>query len=290
MNEKYKGIIFSQEEVKSARHADLYEYLIESHAFLFKKEGNSLRFLSDPSISIKKGFCGYNDFATGEHGNSVTFLMDKLKYTFPEAVAALLGKTHAIRKDTKEPGTLQTGMKAHSFCIPERSAGVPVKIQQYLSARGLPMTLINELLLRGLLYESSDHHNAVFLSRRKDYAEIRGTCPEIKFHGCRKLKKNCFWAYRENDALPEKAYVCESAIDALSLSVLLPQERVSSVFCSIGGVANQATIDRIKGFMPVVIAVDNDEAGERCRRNNPESPTIIPLEKDWNEDLLNLYV
>lgn len=282
---QYKGVVFSQEDIHNARQTDLYDFLLSSHAFLFKREGNSLRFLSNPSISIKKGFCGYTDFATGEHGNSVTFLVEKLKYTFPEAVGALLGIASAIHQ---EHHTSQTVAKEPSFCIPERNTGAPTRTRCYLVSRGLPDSMVSELLRRNLLYESADHYNAVFLSKNKDYAEIRGTCSDIKFHGCRKQKKDCFWAYREVDASPKKAYICESAIDALSLSILFPHERAESVFCSIGGVANQATIDRIRTILPVVIAVDNDEAGERCRRCNTGVPSIIPVAKDWNEDLLNL--
>lgn len=35
-----------------------------------------------------------------------------------------------------------------------------------------------------------------------------------------------------------------------------------------------------------VIAVDNDDAGERRRKENPDLPFIIPVYKDWNEDLM----
>ena len=124
-----------------------------------------------------------------------------------------------------------------------------------------------------------------FLSKNRDYAEIRGTFPGRKFHDCWKISKDRFWAYREIGFTPQKAYVCESAIDALSLCLLRQYECHKFLFCSIGGVANQSAIDRIKRFLPVIIAVDNDDAGERCRKNNPDVPFIIPTAKDWNDDL-----
>ena len=61
-----------------------------------------------------------------------------------------------------------------------------------------------------------------------------------------------------------------------------------SVYISIGGAGNHRTINRIKKRIRTVLAVDNDEAGESCRRRHPELEHIIPSLKDWNEDLMNL--
>ena len=35
----------------------------------------------------------------------------------------------------------------------------------------------------------------------------------------------------------------------------------------------------------VVLAVDNDAAGQGCRDRNPMLESIIPKNKDWNDDL-----
>ena len=63
---------------------------------------------------------------------------------------------------------------------------------------------------------------------------------------------------------------------------------IQSVYVSIGGVANQQTINRlIKGskHSNVVLAVDNDQAGQDCRDRNPDLTYILPKNKDWNDDL-----
>lgn len=106
-----------------------------------------------------------------------------------------------------------------------------------------------------------------------------------------------FWWYKANGlySYPDIAFVCEGAIDALSLYYLhkrgvLPAP-TNGLYCSIGGVANQQRIDAIKAGMaaahcPTVIAVDNDAAGELCRQRNPDCAAIIPKCKDWNDDLI----
>ena len=90
----------------------------------------------------------------------------------------------------------------------------------------------------------------------------------------------------------ETVYVCESGIDAISLYELhrMDGHDTNAWYASIGGVAKQKAIDRIKNKYffneNVIIAVDNDEAGEKCRTRNPDLKSIIPIHKDWNEDLM----
>ena len=75
-------------------------------------------------------------------------------------------------------------------------------------------------------------------------------------------------------------------------SFMVPGTKVrmaeTSLYISIGGVANQKAILRVKGLLPVVLAVDNDCAGDECRKRNPDIPSIMPVCKDWNEDLQKL--
>lgn len=58
------------------------------------------------------------------------------------------------------------------------------------------------------------------------------------------------------------------------------------LYCSIAGANNQQKIDLLKSCedVEVVIAVDNDSVGERCRQRNWDCESIVPKLKDWNED------
>ena len=57
-------------------------------------------------------------------------------------------------------------------------------------------------------------------------------------------------------------------------------------YISIAGVAKQPAIDRLKNSkLDIVLAVDNDAAGQKCRDRNSELEYILPINKDWNEDL-----
>ena len=162
----------------------------------------------------------------------------------------------------------------------------------YLIKRGIPVQLIRQLEEQNLIYQEHLTNNIVFLNKEKDYCELRGTFTyaEVPFHGCRKTGPDRFWYMSGSGSKPQTAYVCEAAIDAISLYIIHKKAGMAetSLYVSIGGVANQKAILRVKGLLPVVLAVDNDCAGDECRKRNPDIPSIMPVCKDWNEDLQKL--
>lgn len=145
------------------------------------------------------------------------------------------------------------------------------------------------LLEKRLIYQDL-RNNVVFVNEDRDFCEIRGTYLSKSFHQCRKVSKDSYWAFSLVDE-PQSAFICEAAIDALSLLQLhlyhssIP---MTAAYCSIAGVMNQAAILHIaeKYYSPV-LAVDNDRAGNACRERNPSFKSICPVLKDWNEDLIN---
>ena len=280
-----KVFFASREEIREARIKDLFSYLLDNHRDLFIREGRYLRMTYRKRLCIKRGIPGFNDFASGEHGNSIDFLVKYLHYTFTDAVAALNGakgstaavpSSHALQQE--EPLTLP---------VPANSPYS--RVHAYLRQRGLSASLINSMITRRLLYQDVPFGNAVFVTPEQDYCEIRGTLTytDKPFHGCRKLKTDRFWYYTDS-ANPQIAYICEAAIDAVSLYCLYSGSgcEVPAVFVSIGGVSNQQSINRIKKRFPAVLAVDNDEAGHACRNRNLDIPAVFPAFKDWNEDLI----
>ena len=184
----------------------------------------------------------------------------------------------------------QVAQASNTFVIPDAAAKPYTRVFRYLSSRGIPDTIIQRLVNDGLLFQDADHGNAVFLSRAKDFCELRGTMPTKgkPFHGIRRLYPYCFWSCRNSTKPVEVAYLCEASIDAISLAILRSQADadLSAAYVSIGGVANQQTIDRIHRSIRTVLAVDHDEAGQWCRERNPALEVLLPVHKDWNEDLM----
>lgn len=269
----------TREEIQSARKADLYDFLLRRHPDEFKQEGCWLRMKSNPGLCTRRDYGGYKDYKTGEAGNSIDFLVKYMNYDFVTAVAGL--NTGCMPAHYHDP-------PAREFAFPPRAPDDNA-ILSYLSGRGFSAGVLDMLLANGLLYQDT-RNNAVFCDPMGSFYELRGTWAGKPFHQCRKKSPDCFWCFIP-EGEPERAYICEGAIDAVSLYLLqLSDGRpINNAYCGIAGVANQQTIEKIKRWRPAVIAVDNDAAGKQCRTRNADLPAVIPKNKDWNEDLIHTH-
>ena len=314
----------SKEAIRAARRVNLYDFLLSRHRDGVALEGDSLRLREDHSVSIKQGYTGYTDFADDSTGNSIDCLVRYFGYTLQEAVEALC-RSAGIPIDIPDPGPDMIDLDdldapaparppapipspgpgppkpeppPHVFEPPDPVQGPYARLFAYLGQRrGIPAWLIQALIDQGLLYQDRDHGNAVFINRELQMAEVHGTT-DRPFHGTAKgSSPSGFWAYRPGgpDMIPDAAYVCEAAIDAISLYLLLardPHNKAGqAMYCSIGGVANRDRVAAIRSYMDAagdrtILAFDNDEAGRKWLQAYPDCWTAVPIRKDWNEDWL----
>lgn len=290
---------YVKEDIEKAKHTNLYNYLYQNHLSSFTVEGGSLRLKKNHSISIAPNYVGFYDFATRESGDGIQFLMDYMGYTFQEAVGSLLKTDNIVLSSIDRKKDVSIPEEAREIQLPQKAEGTPTRVIAYLLGRGISMSIIASLLNQGLLYQSAGTNNCVFVNFEKDYFEQRGTITkeylkegQEPFRQVKRTLKSNFW-YMTNDGISfediEKILVCEAAIDAISLYQIL-QEHIKSkekyACVSIGGVANQETIDRLVATGKVVVlAVDNDKAGAFCRKANAGLPYLLPVSKDWNEEL-----
>lgn len=273
------------EQIQAARRVDLYEYLKNHRPDDVMIEGNSLRLKADHSVSIRRGYSGYRDFSSGATGNGIDLLVRYFGYDVPQAVAELNGGAPQVAtapattapRDVRE---IELPAKAESYR----------RLFAYLTQeRKIPADVVQRLIDEGLLYQAAGTNNAVFVNRRGDFAELRGTLSAHPFHGVLKTQPDRFWSFEGSPIAATDvpaAYICESAIDAISLYLIHRRHGAdtSAHYCSLGGTANYDTISRIRRHARAVLAVDNDQAGAVCRARFPELPAVIPDGKDWNDD------
>ena len=299
----------TQDAIRAARKADLYGFLLRHHDGDIVREGDSLRLRSNHSVTLKEGYSGWRDWSTDESGNAVDFLVNFLGYELTDAVAALCADmgisdtdaphiVHAAAQQKPKPQT-SPAQPTGPLELPPPVQGQYRQLYAYLTqARGIPAATVQRLIDDKILYQEAEHNNMVFVDPSHNFMELRGTNTYIPFHQVQDSTPaaDAFWWFKAHglNSSPTVAFICEASIDAISLYLLrkdaYPQE--NGLYCSIGGVANQQRIDAIKKGMAAaglkaVLAVDNDEAGEKCRKRNPDLPYIVPTAKDWNEDLRN---
>lgn len=274
-----------EDKIRIARRADLGEFLVTYHPDAVKVTGHCVYLREHDSVYTSFGYCGYTRFSSTETGNSVDFLVRYLKYSFVDAVNILVEFGHTLPVGEPPGGHNGSG----SCILPDQNADCRRVFAYLTKQRAIPPAMVNRLLQEKLLYQEAKTGNAVFVSRDRRFCELRGTNTfSLKpFHGIRREYPACFWSVRNTAKKVETAYICESAIDAVSLLVLHENAEFHepSAYVSIGGVRNQQTIDRINASVHAILAVDNDPAGQECRERNPAIESIEPILKDWNEDL-----
>ncbi len=276
----------SKEQIQIARHANLYAFLVKYHNSDFTNEGDSIRLKSNHSISIKKGYTGYKDFATGETGNPIDFLKNYMGYAFVEAVQAL---SNVSTPAAHSVDIQQDGIRNVPPEFPKPVNGTYKNLFAYLKSRGISYETIQMLVSQKNIYQEKNRNNIVFINMERDFAEVRGTYTfGNPFHGIiTNSRHDGFWWFRTSENA-KIGYICEAAIDAISLYELhrINKNKEEAYYISIAGSGKQPAINRLKqSKLHIVLAVDNDDAGQNCRDRNSDLEYILPENKDWNEDL-----
>ena len=295
--------------LQEARRKDLYDFCIRNHSDMFTKEGNSIRFILNHSISIKRGYAGYKDFSSDETGNSVDFLTRYLGYDLVSAVLALTGTNpQSTPADCKKQPVFEQEKPA--FQLPPAVKGRYAQMIAYLTqTRKIPVPIVQKLIDQRILYQEAEHNNAVFVNAERTMYEMTGTLSGSRFKQVQyKDNPSAFWWFKSGalKGRPSGMYVCESAIDAMSLFAIHAYQHaikpVSSTFMdiqklyvSMSGVANTQKIDLLMqhrtGPVFLELAVDNDDAGKAlCEKYKGTDLYVIaslPPDpyKDWNEML-----
>ncbi len=139
----------------------------------------------------------------------------------------------------------------------------------------------------------NDYVNIVFQSSVCDYAEIHGTLDPIVTAKPFKSKakgSDCdgYFIIGDVDGC-DTIYICETAIEAISLMLYYGGGEPMCAYASIGNVGNSAAVRRITRVYPyarIIIAFNNDEVG-RLAANKYPYEAQYPTMNNWNEELMN---
>ena len=166
--------------------------------------------------------------------------------------------------------------KEHRLLLPVLSDDTS-RVETYLKRRGIHPDVIRYCIGKGILAESKDYHNAVFIGRDSEgkarYAAIRSTVSPYKGDATGSDKHFSFSVSGEKN--PTEIHLFEAAIDLLSYITLDMQKGVDwkhKTYLSLAGVF----IPKRKGVVPIALSgflerhpevktihlhLDNDEVG-----------------------------
>lgn len=224
------------------------------------------------SLRISNGIWHWH--SQGKAGTTaLQYLVDVKGMTFLEAANLLAGQTAARLPVFMSENTLA---QRKAFVLPKTNSNNH-RVISYLSGRGIDAQLIDHCIQNGLLYESTQYHNCVFVGRDfKDiprYAALRGT-GDSRFMGevSGSDKRHSFSLCPAGSS--ERLQLFESAIDLLSyctLQKIKGRDWQQGSYLSLGGVtatgkdkmpaALSAYLERKPDTQCIYFHLDNDYAG-----------------------------
>ena len=260
------------EQLARAREMDLLTYLrCREPEELVSTGGNTYATKSHDSLKISNREWYW--WSRGVGGSSaLDYLTTVRKLSLPDAVQRVLS---ADGIPLTEPPRRKERPKK-SFSLPPKHADNR-RVFSYLRGRGIDPEIINHCIKHGLLYESEQYHNCVFVGFAGDraaYAMQRGTLQDKRFVGeVAGSDKRYSFAVPVTPGGSATLCIFESAIDALSYLTLLKQRGKDwhkANTLSLGGVGKKdqqlpPALSRYLKDAPhitrIVLCLDNDEPG-----------------------------
>lgn len=281
--------MISQAQVVMARKANLEAYL-RDRGYELEQEGRQCRVKAMSGLFVTRNLWYWHSKQQG--GNALDYLIQIEGLLFLDAIKALIPYRSQVIDGGPEPD------KDNSiFSPPPRNPSNSRLIAYLLKTRRVKPDVLFPLIRKGLVYESADTHNVVFLgcdSNGKDrysFERSSASFSSVKFETRGSDKRYSFTLGSVADSGVVMAF--ESCIDILSfLSLPATIKPPGAAYVSLGGLTDIA-LERHAATDPkceIILCLDNDKAGtdaaDRLRAKWLSAghyvSQFVPDAKDWN--------
>jgi hypothetical protein len=325
----------TKDQLERARKITILDYIMNYEADQYKRVGNGYRLKADDALAVSKDGWYCHKRNTGSR-TALDYLVEIKGYGLVDTVCSLLGeqpneqgvnpnstalsiKTYTAKPKARsytqtEAGRNKPPVRTHGqtgreisgqseerapFILPLRHKDNK-RIIAYLQSRGIDKGLIMDCINQGVLYESANWHNCVFVGRDENgksrFAALRGTTSGFKRDADGSDKKYGFTLPPKNTN-SNKVAIFESPIDCLSHQSLCTQGFIQPFDgwrLSLGGTSDLALKYFLESHAEVkhcIICTDNDDAGNAVVAKIAVIPGITTVRSppivgnDWNEAL-----
>ena len=296
------GIPITKQQRYLAGRTDLVA-LLRSRGETLKRLGSEWEWkFHDERVTIRNNV--WFDQYTQKGGDAVDFFRYFYGESEEQAAAVLLNCSVAdleklpARSPPNLPRTKQEEPK--QLAIPAAHKDMRRVFAYLCQTRGIAPEVVSAFARKGLLYESADHHNAVFVGRDEQgkprHFHARGTLTGSHFRQTLPGSEKTYsfhWL-----GVSGKLYAFEAPVDMLSYISLHPEGWQKHSYVALCGVS-AAPIHHLLETQPqleeVTLCLDSDEAGQAAARRiagellrewNVTVSAEFPTLKDWNDELL----
>lgn len=297
--ESYKR--YTDEQIERANKINIVQ-LAKMYGYQVKEKAKEARIPDMGGLIIDKDRNRWYCFSLHQGGGPIQFLMYLENMSWLESVETLLnekGQLEVIRHENvkqEEP---------KQFVLPELNHSCRYVFAYLMKTRKIHPKVIQTFLHKGLIYESKQYHNCIFIGKDTKgvsrYAALRGTYTKGKeaFKGEAAGSDKRFGFHRVGTS--NTLFVAESAIDVLSYISIYQYRNLERMIkrdhlLSLGGTTDIALEQYLFDHPEVThikLGLDNDRAGnEGCEQikdkysSNYEVERINIKEKDMNEVLI----
>ena len=285
-------IHFTDEQKKQARQTDLVS-LLRSLGETLKRSGKEYEWKDGSAKVTIRGNLWYHQYEE-VGGDAIDFVRRFMGKSYPEAMEYLLGGCG---------GTLIVSppivKEAKPFELPSKNDNMRRAYAYLLNRRGIDKDVLNAFVYKQMIYESEKYHNVVFIGYDQDgtprHASMRGTGSKSTYKGnapSSQPEYSFHWT-----GTSRYLYLFEAPVDMLSFISMNKERWQSHSYASCCGVADHVLWQMLKdnpniGY--VYLCLDSDEPGQaathrigrRLSEKGIRFKILVPIRKDWNEDLL----
>ena len=176
-----KYIHFTEQQKEQARQTDIAE-MLRSQGETLRRSGSEYEWRDGSEKVTVRGNLWFHQYEE-VGGDAIDFVRRFYNKDYPEAMEYLLGGcvgtlmvSPPVQRNPKVP-----------FELPEKNDNMRRVFAYLLNRRGIDRYVLYAFAHKGLIYESADYHNVVFVGKDKDgvsvHAHKRGSGSESSYKG-----------------------------------------------------------------------------------------------------------
>lgn len=289
-------IEFTEDQKQRANDADLVA-LLERDGQQLKRSGSEFTWdCGGHPISIRDNM--WFDHYDQVGGGAIGFVKRFMGLSYPDAIKFILDEdVGEVRAESYSKPKRE--LNPVPFELPERNHNMNRAFAYLANTRGISRDVIHTFAHEGLIYESKDYHNVVFVGTDKEgvpkHAHKRSTAREKVWRANQRGSDNRFTFNWRGGS--DRLFLFEAPIDMLSyITMYAPNWQGDNYLaaCSIADVSLNQFLEDRTDIRQVYICFDNDPPGQKAAKylrqklfeKGINSEILVPQHKDWNEDLL----
>ncbi len=288
-------------KIEIARNVPI-DQVIAGQGYTITGRGKILSTAEHDSMKIYPASNSYYRFSTKQGGTPIDFLINECGYDQKDAIELLADKGGYIETENRTP-MIQRQQKVQEEAVPfimPKKAENNKRVYAYLSSRGLNGEIIHDFIKRGLLYESADKHNCVFVGRDEKGNVKAGYMRGTYTLGTKQYKGNVpgsdkqYGIFHEGQEGSTELFCFEAPIDLMSHIQLTKISAHRLALCGLDDTSMRNVLEKHPEIGKIYFCLDADERGQEAaqtlgkkyaRMGFKTFSVVLPAKKDWNEYL-----